>query len=119
MNEKDLNTYLMDAFPEIKDELLAYMQEDGDGLDTGCFLTHEDVLHPFISDALKTNDGAVLTRVGTYIDALLDMNDEYAENVATVALIEWLACDCAEYDFRLYLGDKARDIYEGYANNAF
>lgn len=114
MTEKDLNLYLMDTFPEIKDELLTYMQEDGDGLDTGCFLTHEDVLHPFISAALKANDSAALTRVGSYIDALLDMNDEYAENIATVALIEWLACNCKEYDVRPYLGAKACALYKSY-----
>ena len=36
MTEHELNAILMDAFPELKEELTLYMEEDGDGMDTGC-----------------------------------------------------------------------------------
>lgn len=115
MTERELNQLLMDSFPEIRDELLAYMEEDGDGMDTGCFLTHEDVLHPFIEKAAESNDGSLLARVAAYIEKLLDSGDEYAENVATVGFVEWLAGNQAGRIVRPLLGPKAQVLYDEYA----
>lgn len=114
MTEHELNAILMDAFPELKEELTLYMEEDGDGMDTGCFLTHEDVLHPFIDQAFKDKDQQILKRVGAYIEHLLDLGDEYAENVAIVGLVEWLALERADAATRIPLGPKARMLFTEY-----
>ena len=113
MTERELNELLMGAFPKIRDELLAYMEEDGDGMDTGCFLTHEDVLHPLIEKAVDDNDSEGLKRVGDYVEALLASHDEYAENVATVGLVEWLALEHPGEAVRDALGERGRALYDG------
>lgn len=114
MTERELNALLMETFPEIRDELLAYMEEDGDVMDTGCFLTHEDVLHPFVAAAIDINDIGVLKRVGDYIEALLTSHDEYAENVAAVGLVEWLALDHPSEMVRNALGQMGKALYDEY-----
>ena len=89
MTERELNRLLMETFPELQNELKAYMEEDGDGMDTGCFLTHEDVLHGHIEAAL-------------------------AENVATVALVEWLALEHPSDVVRSSLKSMGRSLYDEY-----
>lgn len=114
MTERELNQLLMEAFPELHDELGAYMEEDGDGLDTGCFLTHEDVLHTHIEQAIESGDSTFLKRVGGYIEKLLTLDDEYATNVATVALIEWLALEHPGDVTRSMLGPNGLTLYDEY-----
>lgn len=114
MTERELNRLLMETFPELQNELKAYMEEDGDGMDTGCFLTHEDVLHGHIEAALAENDSPFLRRVGTYIEKLLSLNDEYADNVATVALVEWLALEHPSDVVRSSLKSMGRSLYDEY-----
>lgn len=91
MTTEELNQMLMSSFPEINDELLAYMEQEGEGMATGCFHTHEDVLHPFIEAALESGNTAILRRVGAYVNMLLSTGDSYAKNVATIGILEWLA----------------------------
>jgi len=114
MTERELNELLLGTFPEIRKDLLAYMEEDGEGMDTGCFLTHEDVLHPFVVAAIDGNDAGVLKRVGDYIETLLTSHDEYAENVAVVGLVEWLALDHPSEMVRSALGQRGKALYDEY-----
>lgn len=114
MTERELNVLLIETFPEIRKDLLAYMEEDGEGMDTGCFLTHEDVLHPFVVAAIEGNDTEVLRRVGDYIESLLTSHDDYAENVATVGLVEWLAFDHPSKTVRSSLGERGKALYDEY-----
>ena len=114
MTEHELNAILMDAFPELKEELTLYMEEDGDGMDTGCFLTHEDVLHPFIDQAFKDEDQQILKRVGAYVERLLNLNDEYAENVAIIGIVEWIALDRPALASLIPFGPKAQAAISEY-----
>ncbi len=116
MTERELNAILMDTFPELKAELAFYIEEEGDGMDTGCFLAHEDILHPFIDEALRNGDRQTLKQVGAYIEHLLDLGDEYTENVVIVGLIEWLALERADAATRIPLGPKARMLLTEYSN---
>ena len=104
----------MGTFPEIRKDLLACMEEDGVGMDTGCFLTHEDVHHPFVVAAIDDDDTEVLKRVGDYAEALLASHDEYAENVAAVGLVEWLALDHPSEMVRDALGQMGKALYDEY-----
>lgn len=105
---------LMGTFPEIRKDLLACMEEDGEGMDTGCFLTHEDVHHPFVVAAIDDDDTEVLKRAGDYAEALLASHDEYAENVAAVDLVEWLALDHPSEMVRDALGQMGKALYDEY-----
>lgn len=59
-------------------------------METGCFLTYEDLLLPLARTALEESDGAFLARLGSFIEQLTASDDGYAVNVATVGLIEGL-----------------------------
>lgn len=111
MTANDLNEKLITTFPELKPIFSEYIQQDGDGMDTGAFLTHEDIFHPFIKKALNENNVQKLAQIATYIEDLLNTPDEYAQNVATVALIEWLAFEESKKHNETWLLPKGRQIY--------
>ena len=113
MTEIELNTLLLETFPELKDEFEEYTSWQ-DGLETGCFLVYEDLLLPLLKCALAGQDSRLLMRAGQFIDGLLSSGDEYAANVAIVGLLEGLKsgkCD----GIRGYLGPKALEEYDSLA----
>lgn len=59
-------------------------------METGCFVTYEDLLLPLARQALDGRDEALLARLGAFIEQLMTSGDDYAINVATVGLIEGL-----------------------------
>lgn len=89
MNEIKLNTLLLERFPELIVQFEEYTSWQ-DGIETGCFLTYEDLLLPLTRQALVANDKLLLTRVGSFIEELMNSGDDHAINVATVGLIEGL-----------------------------
>ncbi len=109
MDARELNEFMLHAFPELKDEFDTYTSWQ-DGEDTGCFLTYEDLLLPFARKALQARDMATLERVANFIEDLLALDDEYAENLATVALLEGLKADGD--DILPLLGNRSLAIYE-------
>lgn len=88
-NEVRLNGLLLAKFPELKGKFEDYTSWQ-DGMETGCFLTYEDLLLPLTRQALDKRDEALLTRLGAFIEQLMTSGDDYAINVATVGLIEGL-----------------------------
>lgn len=112
MTRAELNSILLKSFPDLEDELLAYMSEDGDGMDTGCFLTHEDILLEKIRASLSANDEAFISRSADYIEYLLSLNDDYAKNVAIVGLIEGLLDRPGGERVRSILGPKGQKEYD-------
>lgn len=112
MTNTELNQILINTFPELEEDFVAYMNNDGDGMNTGCFLTHEDVLLPKIRASLDTNDKAFISRSGDYIEYLLSIHDDYAENVAIVGLIEGLLDNPGGDTARSLLGPKGRKEYD-------
>ncbi len=110
MTEIELNARMLKAFPEVTEIFEDYVGPY-DGAATGCFLTHEDVLLPFLLSSLEQHDGSVLTRMGLYVEELLTLGDEYAENVATVGLIEGLKAEAGQGP-REYLLSEGRRIFD-------
>ena len=84
-----LNGILLEVFPELKEQFAEYVSWQ-DGMETGCFLTYEDLLLPLARRALDERDEPSLTRLGDFIEQLMTSGDGYAVNVATVGLIEGL-----------------------------
>ena len=83
-------------------------------METGCFLTYEDLLLPFARDALDAKDDVKLTRIGTFIEKLVTLGDDYAVNVATVGLLEGLKADGND-TIRQYLGTTSLAEYDSMA----
>ena len=88
-DEVRLNTLLLEGFPELTERFEEYTSWQ-DGMETGCFVTYEDLLLPLAYRALDNRDEALLTRIGTFIEQLMTSGDAYAVNLATVGLIEGL-----------------------------
>ncbi len=109
MQERQLNELLLETFPELKVEFDAYTSWQ-DGKDTGCFLTYEDLLLPLVRKALDQKDEDTIRRAACFIEKLLSLNDGYATNVATVALLEGLANH--DKSIRSYLARQSLDIYD-------
>ena len=89
MNTTELNKLLLEAFPELAEKFEEYTSWQ-DGVETGCFLTYEDLLLPLARQALDKRDEAFLARLGAFVERLMTSGDVRAINVATVGLIEGL-----------------------------
>lgn len=110
MDEIKLNTLLLQTFPELAGQFEEYTSWQ-DGMETGCFLTYEDLLLPLSRQALDEHDEALLERLGTFIEHLMTSGDEYAVNVATVGLIEGLKA-YGNTLIRTFLGPVSLDEFD-------
>lgn len=111
MNEAELNSLLLESFPEIKNDFDDYVSWQ-DAMDTGCFLTFEDLLLPVARRALKAGDSNMLERIGAFTETLMGSGDEYAVNVATVAILEGLKAE-GDPRVRSHLGAISLAEYDG------
>ncbi len=111
MNERDLNTALLETFPELESEFEEYTAWQ-DGMDTGAFLTYEDVLRPHIEKAVMRNDGHFAERAFEFIEKLYLSGDKYAVNVVTVGILEGLKANCNNELVRPYLKDATRREFD-------
>lgn len=106
MKEQRMNAALLEAFPELKDEFNEYISWQ-DGLDTGAFLTYEDIFLPRIVEALNNNEIDFLKRSADFIEKEHTQEDEYAANVIYVGVLEGLKAKCEERKIRAFLHGTA------------
>lgn len=87
MSPKELNTKLLEKFPELID---AFNEETSwqEGISTGSTVVFEDVFMPFIINAIEKDMTDVIKKIFEFVEELVTSNDEYAKNVAEVAIIE-------------------------------
>lgn len=92
MTSKELNLKLIEVFPEIKD---IYFKETSwqDGDETGSHVVYADVFVPFIKVQICSNNKQNLIRIFDFIEKLLELNDEYADEVIAFSVIETLLFD--------------------------
>ena len=102
MNERQMNESLLAAFPELEGELAKCVSWQ-DGMDTGAFLTYEDVFRPHIERAIEDGDADFLGRAGVFIEDLYLTGDEYAVNVVYVGILEGLKANCDNEAVRAFL----------------
>ncbi len=109
-SEIRLNELLLAEFPELKGKFEDYTSWQ-DGMETGCFLTYEDLLLPLAYRALDNHDETFLTRLGTFVEHLMTSGNAHAINVATVGLIEGLKAHGNPL-VRSYLGPVSLEEFE-------
>ena len=97
-----MNEALLAAFPELIGEFDKYTSWQ-DGISTGAFLTYEDILLPYVENAIDKNDTVLLSRVADFIEKLITSDDEYAENVVYVGILEGLRASCDNSKVRDFL----------------
>jgi len=110
MKPEELNQKLVAAFPELKDEIEAYLNQE-EGLQTGSFLLFEDVFVPYAAEALNENN-ELSTRVAQFIEDTHDTNDEYAQNVIVVGVLENLKANAAEEKISSQLIGKTKELFD-------
>lgn len=109
-NEIRLNKLLLDKFPELIERFEEYTSWQ-DGMETGCFLTYEDLLLPLARQALDERDEEFLSHLGSFIEGLMTSGDSYAVNVAIVGLIEGLKAYGNPF-IRSYLGPISLEEFD-------
>ena len=92
MTSKELNLKLIESFPEIKN---TYLEETSwqDGDETGSHVVYEDIFMPFLKKQIIDNNEKMLVILFDYIEGLLELNDEYADEVVALSVIESLLFD--------------------------
>ena len=111
MDEIKLNTLLLQTFPELTERFEEYTSWQ-DGMETGCFLTFEDLLLPLIRKAFKEGDTDFLDRACPFIEQLITSGDGYAENVATVGILEGVKATENAAVVRSFLGPMSLEIFD-------
>ena len=92
MTSKELNFKLIKSFPEIKD---VYYEETSwqDGDETGSHVVYADVFVPFIKAQISDAKEQAIANIFNYIEKLLELNDEYANEVIVLSVLESLLFD--------------------------
>lgn len=87
MKEKEFNLKLIEKFPELKPKYEDEVNwQEGDN--TGSHVVYGDVFVPFIIENLNKKDNEKLIEIFNFIEELLNMNDDYVEDVISVSVIE-------------------------------
>lgn len=117
MKSRDLNLIFTSYFPELKTE---YNDEvcwqEGD--DTGSHVVFGDVLAPYIERVVKNKEEEKIKKVFVFIEQLLDLRDEYVDEVIAFSIIEKLFGDRENILFsRTFMGNRTLVLYEEIKNN--
>lgn len=111
LNESELNEKLLGSFPELKAEFENYTSWQ-DGMETGAFLTYEDVFRPHVEHALTTGDLAFLERAANFIERLYLTGDNYAMSVVSVGVLEGLKANCDDEKVCVFLEPVTRKQFD-------
>ena len=92
MTSTQLNLKLIESFPQIKD---LYIEETSwqDGDETGSHVVYADIFVPFIREQIVGKNEQMLIKIFNYIEGLLNLKDEYANEVVALSVIESLIFD--------------------------
>lgn len=116
MTSKELNLTLLGFLPELKS---VYLEETSwqEGDDTGSHVVFSDVFYPYIAEILKDNHSAMIHKCFFAIERMIELNDEYAEEVLELSLFEnFFYQDNLQINVRQYMGEKTKNKYDKYIN---
>lgn len=111
MESRQLNEVLLKAFPELAPELEEYVSWQ-DGMDTGAFLTYEDVFRSRLEWAVELGDNGFTERAGAFIEELFTSGDPYAANAITIGILEGLKANCDNGAVRKFLRAKSLEEFD-------
>lgn len=111
MNSNQLNKLLISNFPFLQEK---YEDETSwqEGDNTGSHIVYSDVFVPYIVSCIENSEKGKLEEIFNFIEKLLHFNDEYAENVVTVSILENLLC--FKNSINILLGEKSRKIFNSF-----
>lgn len=110
MTSKELNENLLLNFPELK---LKFEKETSwqEGINTGSFITFEDVFMPFIKENVYLNNLEKINKIFKYIENLSFIDDKYVENILYVAILENISSFKDSRNFTKYFYPNTKKIY--------
>ena len=85
----DLNSTMLAAFPELLGEYRAFVGH-GEDEESGAHNTYGQLLSPWLVEMLRAGRMELLGRVAALVETLLETNDDYAEEVVQLSLLEAL-----------------------------
>ena len=106
-----MNEALLFSFPELKEEFEEYTSWQ-DGIDTGAFLTYEDIFLPSIVKAIANNEVEYLNRAALFLEKHLTREGKYSSNVINVGILEGLKAKCNHDKVSKFLLDESRRQFE-------
>ena len=113
MNSKELNLKLINYIPEIKD---LYKEETSwqDGDNTGSHIIYADVFVPFIKEMIIAENIQQIIKAFDYIEILLNLDDEYVNEVIALSVLETLVFDndIQSASFLKYAGTKTLELFK-------
>lgn len=112
MTSKELNLNLVSLLPEIG---LLYegvvSWQDGD--DTGSHVVFEDAFVPYIIECVRLQNEQSLLKCFEVIERILLFNDEYAEEVIALSVLESLVfAENLETDLSEYMGKQTKKLFD-------
>lgn len=109
MVSKELNLKLLELLPEIRERYEDEVSwQEGDA--TGSHTVFSDVLFPYVMDNL--DDVEVTKKVFCVIEKILELHDEYADEVIALSVLENLFYEQESiYRFEEYLGPLSKHIF--------
>ncbi|MBE6651087.1 MAG: hypothetical protein E7613_07220 [Ruminococcaceae bacterium] len=110
MTSKELNMKLIELLPEIK---RLYEDETSwqEGDETGSHTVFSDVFFPYILNNIE--DIKVTKKNFDIIEKILELHDEYADEVITLSILENLFYEQLDVQkYKKHLGDLTKEIFE-------
>ncbi|MDR1101985.1 MAG: hypothetical protein LBL34_06530 [Clostridiales bacterium] len=89
MTSKDLNLRMIEALPQITKKYVEeteWQEKD----ETGSHVVYADVFVPFVYETFTTNDEVLLTKIFQFIENLIKLKDDYADEVVHLSVLEKL-----------------------------
>lgn len=112
MTSRELNLSLITLMPEIKslyNEVISWQEGD----DTGSHVVFEDVLVPYIINCQKEHNELGLFRCFDVVEKILSLNDEYAEEVVELSVLESLLFEKnLKNDLTKYMSEKTKALFD-------
>ena len=116
MIPRELNKLLVLEFPELKE---TFKEETSwqEGMDTGSFIVFEDVFIPYLEMCIINDKASQIEKIYSFIEKLSKIDDEYVENIVTVAIIENIVDHVESEKYAKYLKPNSKKIYDSYITN--
>lgn len=116
MTSKELNLKLLNLLPDITQ---LYFDEVSwqEGDETGSHTVFSDVVLPYILDNIE--DDGRMKNVFSAVESLFGLNDDYADEVLTLSVLENLYYRNAEVQkLKQYFGTQTLKVFEKIENSA-
>ena len=117
MNAKQLNCFLIDSFPELKQKYHEEVDwQEGD--ETGSHIVYGDVFTPYVEEMISKNDELKLQKIFMFIETILKYDDIYSDEVIMFSVLEGLLGQNKELKkYNKYFGEKTKRIVQTLIEN--